>query len=97
MNGAAVDGNGAGDLPLSARILCIADICDALRASRPYRAGLPIERVLDIMKRDVGTGIDPDCFQALEHVLDRTPALSGAEAPAVQVVPALSEDYEQAA
>ena len=28
-------------LPMAARVLCVADICDALRASRPYREGLP--------------------------------------------------------
>ncbi|MEP7304825.1 MAG: HD domain-containing phosphohydrolase [Acidobacteriota bacterium] len=42
-----------------ARVLAFADIYDALRSSRPYRAGLPVERVLDIMSRDAGIGLDP--------------------------------------
>ena len=56
------------NLPMLARILCAADICDALSASRPYREGMPTERVLEIMGREVGTAIDPDCFAALESV-----------------------------
>ena len=53
-------------LSMPARILCAADICDALRSSRPYRPALPPDRVIDIMGRDVGSGIDPDCFAALQ-------------------------------
>jgi putative nucleotidyltransferase with HDIG domain len=84
-------------LPLEAKILCVADICDALRASRPYRAGLSTERVLDIMGREAGTAIDPDCYAALEHVLTSADEASSIDIPAVRVVPALSEDYRQAA
>jgi putative nucleotidyltransferase with HDIG domain len=80
-----------------ARILCVADICDALRASRPYRAGLPVERVLEIMGREAGAGIDPDCFSALRQVIDRTVGVVPTDVPAVRLVPALAEDYNQAA
>lgn len=84
-------------LPLEARILCVADICDALRASRPYREGLPTERVLDIMGREVGTALDPDCFKALADVLQHGHSADAAETPAAHLVTALAEDYEQAA
>ncbi len=84
-------------LPLQARILCVADICDALRASRPYREGLPTERVLEIMGREVGTGLDPDCFDALTHVLQDATTTEVAATPVASLVTALSEDYEQAA
>ena len=52
-----------------ARILAVADICDALRASRPYRPGLPLDRVLEIMRRDAGIALDADVFAALTTVL----------------------------
>ena len=86
-------------LPMLTRVLCTADVCDALRASRPYRQSMPIERVLDIIRRDVGNAIDPTCFEALEIVvhdetLDRQ---SATEVPAVRLVSALAEDYRQAA
>jgi HD-GYP domain-containing protein (c-di-GMP phosphodiesterase class II) len=85
-------------LPMAARIVCVADICDALRASRPYREGLPAERVIDIMSREAGTALDADCFDAMRHVLlDSTTPVLQAPAPAVRVVPGLDEDYRQAA
>ena len=81
-----------------ARILCAADICDALSASRPYREGMPPDRVLAIMKRDVGAAIDPDCFTALAGVLETTAGHARDEnIPAARSVPALAEDYAQAA
>ena len=65
----------AGTLPAAARVLVVADICDALSAERPYRDALPRERVLQIMRGDAGTGVCPDCFGALEQALHRQPGL----------------------
>ena len=86
-------------LPMLTRVLCTADVCDALRASRPYRPSMPIERVLDVMGREVGNAIDPTCFEALQiavhdETLDRQ---SATEVPVVRLVSALAEDYRQAA
>lgn len=90
-------GLGASALSRSARILCVADICDALRSSRPYRAGMPPERVLEIMMRDAGTALDPECLDAMCAVLRELPADDTPEVPAAAIVPSLSEDYVQAA
>jgi HD-GYP domain-containing protein (c-di-GMP phosphodiesterase class II) len=68
-------GIAAGTLPVQARILAVADVCDALSAERPYRAALPRERVLQIMRADAGPGLCPDCFAALEDAFGRDPAL----------------------
>jgi putative nucleotidyltransferase with HDIG domain len=85
-------------LPMMARILCAADICDALSASRPYREGMPVDRVLQIMGREVGAAIDPDCYAALESVLQTAPGRSPSHnTPAARSVAALAEDYAQAA
>jgi HD-GYP domain-containing protein (c-di-GMP phosphodiesterase class II) len=84
-------------LSTDARILCVADIFDALRSSRPYRAGLPVERVLEIMGREVGTALDASCVDALRAVVDRPAAEAPPEVPAARLVPALAEDYHQAA
>src|SRR5262249_6651648 len=84
-------------LSLEARILAVADICDALRSSRPYREGLPIERILDIMGRERGVGLDPDCFDALKAVLTDTSGEQEAAVPAARLVRDLAEDYRQAA
>ena len=83
---------------MMARILCAADICDALSASRPYREGMPADRVLEIMGREVGNAIDPDCYTALTSVLEKAPGRGPADnTPVARSVPALAEDYAQAA
>jgi putative nucleotidyltransferase with HDIG domain len=91
-------GLGRSELPMLARVLCTSDVCDALRGSRPYRAGMPTERVLDIMGREVGAGIDPTCFEALQIALGtHTLNPQATEVPVVRLVSALADDYRQAA
>jgi putative nucleotidyltransferase with HDIG domain len=90
-------GLGACDLTRWARILSVADISDALRGSRPYRPGLPVDRVLDIMSRQVGTALDPECFAAIRTILLESPTADPIEVPAARIVPSLGEDYQQAA
>jgi putative nucleotidyltransferase with HDIG domain len=65
----------AGTLPLAARVLAVADVCDALSAERPYRAAMPRERVLEIMRRDAGPALCPQSFAALEEALRANPGL----------------------
>lgn len=84
-------------LSTTSRILCVADICDALRASRPYRAGLAVERILAIMNREAGTALDADCVAALTDVLYDSRTTEPAAVPAARIVTALAEDYHQAA
>jgi HD-GYP domain-containing protein (c-di-GMP phosphodiesterase class II) len=88
----------ASKISVAARVLAVADVYDALRSSRPYRAGLPAERILEIMNRDSGPGLDPDCLIALTDVLngDTSCGLT-TSTPAADVVKALKDDYQQAA
>ncbi|HYH83752.1 MAG TPA: HD domain-containing phosphohydrolase [Longimicrobium sp.] len=71
----AWDGSGyparlAGDgIPLSARILCVADIYDALATDRPYRPAFRHDQTLEIMAADAGRKLDPALF-ALFRDLD---------------------------
>lgn len=51
------------------RIVSVADVFDALTADRPYRAAMPLEKALGIMRADLGTAFDPACFAALERAL----------------------------
>jgi HD-GYP domain-containing protein (c-di-GMP phosphodiesterase class II) len=62
----------AGTLPASARILAVADVCEALSAERPYRPGLPRERVLEIMRGMVGPALCPESFAALEEAMGKS-------------------------
>ena len=56
------------EIALETRIITTADIFDAITAERPYRAAVPLEKTLDIMRETVGTALDPTCFEALERV-----------------------------
>jgi HD-GYP domain-containing protein (c-di-GMP phosphodiesterase class II) len=58
-------GLGGDQIPPFAKILAVADVFDALSAERPYRGALPLEQVLEIMRRDVGSAFCPDAYAAL--------------------------------
>jgi len=66
-----LDGTGYPDkltadrLPLEARIIAVADVYGALTENRPYRPGLALEQVVEIMSRDIPHKLDADCFEAL--------------------------------
>jgi putative nucleotidyltransferase with HDIG domain len=59
------DGSGYPDrlggdrIALAARILCIADVYDALTTTRPYRPAYPRERAMEIMRSEAGRLFDP--------------------------------------
>lgn len=61
-------GLGAEDLSLAARILAAADVYDALAQERPYRAALPLEQVLDIMRQDAGPKLCAMCVDAVDQL-----------------------------
>ncbi|MBI2413584.1 MAG: response regulator [Deltaproteobacteria bacterium] len=48
------------DIPLPARIIAVVDLYDAMRSDRPYRKGLPLEIVLNEMRRVSGSQLDPE-------------------------------------
>ena len=50
------DGLKGEQIPLTARILQITDIYDALSTDRPYRKALPTEKALAIMREEVKRG-----------------------------------------
>lgn len=48
------------DIPLNARIICIADAWDAMRSDRPYRNALSVNRVVGELRENAGTQFDPE-------------------------------------
>jgi putative nucleotidyltransferase with HDIG domain len=56
-------------IPLIARILCIADVYDALTTDRSYRSAFPREEALAIMAREAGRMIDPQLFEVFKAVI----------------------------
>jgi putative two-component system response regulator len=51
------------DIHLYARIVAIADVFDALSSKRCYKEPMPLEKVLEIMKKDSGTHFDPELIE----------------------------------
>lgn len=58
------------NIPLEARILCVADSFDAMLSDRPYRKGMKIDEVLEELKNNSGTQFDPSAVQAFLSVLN---------------------------
>ena len=61
----------SGELPITARLLTVADIFEALSAARPYRDAMPTEKVLGNLRGDAGTAICGESFAALEASIQR--------------------------
>lgn len=61
------------EIPLVTRIITTADIFDAISAERPYRAAMPVSRVLAIMDENLDSAIDRKCFEALKDGLATIP------------------------
>jgi putative nucleotidyltransferase with HDIG domain len=53
------------ELDQPARVLAVADVCEALSAERPYRRALGFDEVLVLMRRQVGTALCPVAFEVL--------------------------------
>lgn len=58
------DGLSGDRIPLMARILAVADSYDAMGSDRPYRKGMPLERIEGIFQENSGPQWDPQVIQA---------------------------------
>jgi putative nucleotidyltransferase with HDIG domain len=63
------DGLGGENIPLIARVLCIADVYDALTTDRSYRSAFPKEEALAIMEREAGKMLDPHLFGVFKSLI----------------------------
>ncbi len=69
------DGSGYPDglvgeqIPLSARLMAVADVFDALISARPYKPPMPLEKALQIIRDGSGNHFDPAVVAALEACL----------------------------
>ena len=50
-------------IPLSARIMAVADVFDALASPRVYKPAFPLEKSLAILQEGSGTQFDPKCVE----------------------------------
>ena len=56
------------DIPLSARIMAVADVYDALRSVRCYKPAYTHEHSADLIMRESGTHFDPDVVHAFAEL-----------------------------
>lgn len=63
------DGLKGGELPLSVRIVCVADAFDAMSSRRPYRDVMDEKLRLEQFNRFAGTQFDPVVVQVLKTLL----------------------------
>lgn len=56
------------DIPLSARIVAVVDVFDALVSRRPYKEPWPVEKALDYIREGAGSQFDPKVVEAFLQV-----------------------------
>ncbi|MBQ9538230.1 MAG: HD domain-containing protein [Treponema sp.] len=65
-------------IPLAARIVALADVYDALRHRRYYKAEWSLEDTLKELRKEAGHQFDPDLVEAFIQVIDRIEAINSA-------------------
>ena len=64
------------EIPLSARIMAVADVFDALVSERVYKPGLPFDEAMGRVKKDAGEHFDPVVVEAFIHAEDLVKAVT---------------------
>ncbi len=70
-DGTGYKGLQAEEIPLIARIVAVADVFDALLSDRPYRKGMEMHEVMDIVVSSAGSHLDPKIVVAMQNVMNR--------------------------
>ena len=70
------DGLGGKDIPLSARIMAVVDVYDALRSDRPYKIAYSHDSAKKLILAGRGSQFDPDVVDAFEATEERFSELS---------------------
>lgn len=63
------DGLGGENIPIGARIVCVADSFDAMTSDRPYRRAMAVTSALAEVRRNSGSQFDPQIVEAFERSL----------------------------
>ena len=64
------------DIPISARLMAVADVYDALISRRVYKEGMPHERAVQIMIENRGTHFDADIIDAFVEIQEEFHAIA---------------------
>lgn len=61
----------AEDIPLSARIVAVADVFDALTSKRPYKEAWSVEKAVSLLDEESGRHFDPDIVNAFKKAMPK--------------------------
>ena len=64
------DGLTGEDIPMDARILCLADYFDSVTSARPYRRPMEVEQAKALMREESGSTFDPTLVEVFLSALD---------------------------
>lgn len=82
------DGISGDQIPFLVRVISVADVYDAVRSDRPYRAGLPHDECLKILRKDAASGsLDERLvaeFCKIEQ--DPTPVIASRSSPSFDIL-----------
>jgi putative nucleotidyltransferase with HDIG domain len=73
-------------ISLGARIFAVADVYDALRSNRPYRAGMPQAQVVEYIRKGSGRQFDPRVVEVFLGVMEEESPDREAAAPVAQAI-----------
>ena len=59
------------EIPLSARIVCVADVFDALTSDRVYREAYDPSKALEIMQSEACHTFDPVLLERFKHLIEK--------------------------
>ena len=63
------------EIPLSARIMAVADVFDALSSPRVYKPAFSLEKSIGIIQEGNGTQFDPKCVEVFMEALGEVRAV----------------------
>jgi HD-GYP domain-containing protein (c-di-GMP phosphodiesterase class II) len=76
------DGLAGKNIPLDARIMAVADAYDAMTSDRAYRAGMPHDKAIGILREGAGSQWDSEVVSAFVSVVDDIMAIRYGYRPA---------------
>jgi diguanylate cyclase (GGDEF)-like protein/putative nucleotidyltransferase with HDIG domain len=65
------DGLQGEDIPLEARIICLADAIEAMASDRPYRRAMENQEIFIEIRKNTGTQFDPKVVDAFFNVINK--------------------------
>ncbi|MDD2702278.1 MAG: HD domain-containing protein [Sideroxydans sp.] len=75
------DGLAGTDIPICSRITAIADNYDAMAVTRSYHSARPHEQIMEIMREETGSKLDPDLMDVFHEVIESEPFKQQRAAP----------------